>query len=278
MKITNLLTQYCSDMTFKNYSNTTIDMYSNIVLKFMTDFSLKFFNPSRINSELIKSWIKDNSKSTSDLKIKIGALKTFYKYTVKQPLKFKYIEYPRTEKRSPIILSHKEIKKLFEVCTNVKHKMIMYIAYGTGARVSEILNMKMADIDRTNFVIHVMNGKGNKQRQLTLKPKLLSKLDEYLKMYNPKEYLFNGQNNSLQYTASSINQFLKKYAKLADIKKRIHIHLIRHNFATHSLDAGENLYIIQKILGHSSPKTTANNYLHMSSKIVANAYSPIEAL
>lgn len=122
-----------------------------------------------------------------------------------------------------------------------------------------------------------MDGKGNKQRQLTAKPKLIDIVDKYTSIYNPNIYLFNGQND-IKYTSTSINQFIKKYAKLAGIKKRVYIHLLRHNYATHSLDAGENLYTIQKALGHSKPTTTANNYLHMSSKIIANAYSPIDSL
>lgn len=276
MKTTNLISQYCSDLRFKNYSENSVKLYYNVVFNFLNDFSSSYHSPERINAEIIKKWVKENSTSLSQLKIKIGALKTFYKYTVKQPLKFKYIEYPRQEKKSPIILSHEEIKRLFQACSNLKHKTIMYIAYGTGARVSEILEMHPEDIDRTNFVIHVMKGKGNKQRQLTLKPKLLTVIDEYISKYHPKEYLFNGQNNAHQYTESSINQFLKKYALIAGISKRIHIHLLRHNYATHSLDGGENLYTIQKALGHASPTTTANNYLHMSSKIIANAYSPID--
>lgn len=275
MKITELLSKLRYDMEFKNYAESSINLYINVVFRFLQDFSNDFAAPDRIKSDLIQSWIKEKATSTSDLKIKIGAIKTFYKLTVRQPLKFRFIEYPRTEKKSPIILSHDEIKVLFKACTNKKHKLIMYIAYGTGARVSEILNLKPCDIDYKNGVIHVMSGKGNKQRQLTLKPKLAELITEYISEYNPVEYLFNGQFSN-QYTASSINHFLKDYAAKAGIKKKIHIHLLRHNYATHCLDAGENLYTIQKSLGHASPKTTANNYLHMSSKIIANAFSPID--
>lgn len=277
MKITELLTRLRYDMEFKNYSESSIALYTNVVFRFLQDFSNDFASPDRIKSDLIQSWIKDKSTSTSDLKIKIGALKTFYKFTVRQPLKFRFIEYPRSEKKSPIILSHDEVKALFDACENVKHKLIMYIAYGTGARVSEILNLKMTDIDYENGVIHVMAGKGNKQRQLTLKPRLADSIRDYISVYNPNEYLFNGQFSS-QYSSSSINKFLKDYAKKAGIKKHVHIHLLRHNYATHCLDAGENLYTIQKSLGHASPKTTANNYLHMSSKIIANAFSLIDNL
>lgn len=277
MKITELLARLRSDMEFKNYAESSITLYTNVVFSFLQHFSKDFTTPDRIKSELIQNWIKEKSTSTSDLKIKIGALKTFYKFTVRQPLKFRFIEYPRSEKKSPIIFSHEEIKSLFDVCDNLKHKTIMYIAYGTGARVSEILNIRLTDIDYKNGVIHVMAGKGNKQRQLTLKPKLAKLIEDYISAYNPSEFLFNGQFSN-QYSSSSINQFLKDYASKAGIKKRIYIHLLRHNYATHCLDAGENLYTIQKSLGHASPKTTANNYLHMSSKIIANAFSPIDNL
>lgn len=276
MNIPKYINQYRSDLEFKNYSKVTVKNYACLVRLFLKYFEVQFDEPKKISEKFIKDYLKESS-SISVFKQNIGALKLFYQITIRQPLKFRFIEYPRPEKKSPIILSHDEIKALFNACENIKHKLIMYIAYGTGARVSEILNLRLTDIDYENGVIHVMAGKGNKQRQLTLKPRLADSIRDYISGYNPNEYLFNGQFSN-QYSSSSINQFLKDYAKKAGIKKRVHIHLLRHNYATHCLDAGENLYTIQKSLGHASPKTTANNYLHMSSKIIANAYSPIDNL
>lgn len=267
------ISKYRFDLEFKGYSKSSIELYVPIVFKFLSDFSDSFNEPKQIKSDTIKVWIKENSKSVSSLRIKIGALKTFYKYTVKQPLKFKYIEYPKKEYRSPIILDISEIQLLFDACTNEKHRCIMFVLYATGVRVSELLSIKLSDIDRANMVIHIMHGKGNKQRAVTMKQELLSIIEKYYRIYKPKEYLFEGVNYK-QYTESSIRQFLNKYASLAGIKKKVYPHLLRHCSFTHSLEAGENLYTIQKVAGHNNPKTTSI-YLHMSNKIIANAYSPI---
>ena len=274
MKISELTTKYRSELEFKNYSESSISLYVNVVYKFLHDFEGLFRSPEKIKTDIIKDWIRQ-APSASTMKIRIGALKNFYHRVVRQPLKFKYVEYPKKEIKHPIILSQEETQKLFDACTNHKHKTILYVAYATGVRVSELLAIKLADIDRANGVIHILNGKGSKQRQVTMKPELVGIITKYWREYKTKEYLFEGQFGG-KYTASSINQFLKKYAILAGIKKNVHIHLLRHLYASHSLESGENLYVTQKALGHSSPKTTADIYYHISPNIIANAFSPIQ--
>lgn len=276
MKINELLLSYRSELEFKNYSENSINLYIREVYNFLKDFDNTYSDPSRINIDIIKEWLKQ-SPSISTLKIRISALKNFYQRVIHQPLKFRYVEYPKKEIRHPIILSTEEMQRLFDTCTNIKHKTIILVAYSTGVRVSELLNIKLSDIDRANGVIHIMHGKGNKQRQVTMKDELLRVIEKYYRQYKPKEFLFEGQMGG-QYTASSINQFLKKYASMAGIKKNIHIHLLRHQYTSNSVEFGKDIYATSKILGHKKVTTTAEIYCHINPNVIKNAYSPIQSL
>lgn len=253
MNISKLSTDLCKEMELKNYSIRSISMYESVIVDFLKDFETIYTSPERITSEDIKQWLIQ-SPSISTFRIRLGALKVFYTKVVKQPLKFKYVDYPRPEKKHHILLSTEEMIRLFKTCQNKKHYCIMLVAYSTGVRVSELLNIKLTDIDRANGVIHITKGKGGKGRQVTMKPELLTVIEDYYREFEPSIYLFEGNSTDNKYTPSSINQFLKKYAAEAGIKKNIHIHLLRHQYATDCLDNGENLYITQKALGHTSPK------------------------
>lgn len=263
---------FTKELDRRKYSPMTIKNYASNLGVFFNFFRHKE-HPSHLNESDIKEYLSSFSQSNTQ-RSHHGAIKKYYEICLKQKNKFKYIPYCNKEQKHAIILSQEETQKLFDSCSNLKHKTIMYVAYATGVRVSELLSIKLSDIDRANGVIHIMNGKGSKQRQVTMKPELLKIISDYWRKYKTKEYLFEGQFGG-KYTASSINQFLKKYAQIAGIKKNVHIHLLRHLFATHSLEAGENLYTTQMALGHSSPKTTADIYYHISPNIIANAYSPI---
>ena len=274
MNISTWINSFEKDMRVLGDANNTQFNYLSQIRQFLGYFEkLGLTSPERINAESVKEYlllkIKPNTQRHAH-----SAIKHFYKLTIHQEFKFKYIPYTKKEKSYPIILSKEETQKLFNACDNVKHKTIMYVAYATGVRVSELLGIRLCDIDRPNMVIHIMHGKGAKQRQVTMKSELLKIIEDYWRIYRTKEYLFEGQLGG-QYTASSINQFLKHYAQKAGIKKKVHIHLLRHLYATHSLEAGENLYVTQKCLGHSNPATTANIYYHISPHLIANAYSPI---
>jgi site-specific recombinase XerD len=272
MEIVKTSEKFVQWMQVKKFAWTTIESYSTQLKSFLAYFK-DVPRPIEISSQQIMDYLLTKIKSNTQRHAH-SAIKLFYTNTVGQPLKFKHIPYAKKEKSFPIILSQEETQRLFDACKNNKHKTIMFVAYSTGVRVAELLAIKLSDIDRANGVIHIMHGKGAKQRQVTMKPELLKIIEIYYREYKPKLYLFEGQAGG-KYTSSSINQFLKKYASIANIKKNVHIHLLRHLFATHSLEAGENLYITQKALGHASPKTTADIYYHISSNIIANAFSPI---
>ena len=205
-----------------------------------------------------------------------NSLKLFYKFTIKQPLKLKNIEYPRSEKKLPIVLSQNEIQRMFDVCDNLKHKVILGILYSCGLRVGELINLKWSHIDRSRMVINVVGGKGAKDRQVMLSETILRLLEKYYYEYRPKEYVLNGQFD-LQYSERSVGQVVKQLARKAGIKKQVWTHLIRHCSFTHMVEQGVDINLIQRIAGHNSPKTTAI-YTHISDSIVSKIYSPINSI
>lgn len=268
--------QFKKDMTVKNYDNDdTIPNYGNQILLFLKFFESEYNHPKHIPAEKVKDYLL-TKVNINTRRHAHSAIKLFYRLTAHQEFKFRFIEYAKREHTPIIILSIDEIQRLINVCSCLKHKAITVFTYSTGVRVSELLNIKLKDIDPSNGVVHIVNGKGKKARQVTMKPELYSFLLRYLSQYDPKEYLFENDITHRQYTESSINQFLKKYAKLAGINKKVHIHLLRHNYTTDSIDNGAELYQVSKALGHSSTKITETTYIHCSSKLIANAYSPIQ--
>lgn len=142
------------------------------------------------------------------------------------------------------------------------------MAYSTGIRVSEVINLKIENVDSKRMIINILNSKGRKERTVPLSKNILDLLRNYYKVHQPKEYLFNGQ-KSLQYSDASCNKIIKKY-----IGKQYHFHLLRHSCATTLLEAGVDLRIIQKLLGHSSIKTT-EIYTHVSTNLLTNIQLPI---
>lgn len=272
MNIPKYLIAYRKDLELKAYAYNSIENYCSQVKAFLHHFDNKFTEPSKINEAAIKEWLLQ-AKSINGRKHRISAVKLFYHYTIRQPLKFKYIEYPRSEKKLPIVLSQDEIKRIINACDNLKHKAIIYLLYSTGMRVGEVINLKPEHIDSSRMIINIIAGKGMKDRQVMLDESVLKLLREYYRKYKPKEYLFNGQFSN-QYTASSINQFLKMYAAKAGISKRIHAHLLRHCSFTHLVEQGTDINLIRVLAGHNNVRTTSI-YTHLSHNLISNIPSPI---
>jgi len=267
MQIPKFVEMYRKDLQLKSYSENTIKNYSYQVEMFLKNQVNQFTEPSKINEKAIKDWLLQ-FKTRNAMCHAISALKLFYKITIKQPMKFKYIEYPRSEKKLPRVIEKQFLLDKLAIIQNTKHKAILTLAYSTGMRVSEICNLKIADIDSKRMIITIRQSKGRKDRIVALSQKVLELLREYFLEYHPKEYLFNGQFD-LQYSSTSCNQIVKKY-----LGKEYHFHLLRHSNATALLEAGTDLRIIQKHLGHSSSKTT-EIYTHVSTNILQSMALPI---
>ncbi len=275
MDIGKYLQLYSEELTRKGFRKNSIENYVSCVSVFLHQLNNKVTKPSEINEQDIKDFLR-SFKTHNTQRAYHSAIKCFYKYVVKQPNKFKYIEYCKRDRRLPIVLSQEEIKAIFDACINLKHKTILYLLYSCGLRISELINLKIKDIDSTRSVIYIRDAKGGKDRQVPLHEKLLNQLRSYYKMYKPIDYMFNGQESNM-YSEASVRQFINKYAVVAGIKKNVTPHLFRHSCFTNMVEGGVDTSIIQKIAGHSNIKTT-HLYTHISSTVINKVYNPISAL
>jgi site-specific recombinase XerD len=274
MNIPKYIEQYRKDLKFKNYAENSIGNYVSQVLSFLNYFDVKFTEPCKINETAIKDWLM-LAKTINSRKHQISAVKLFYIHTIKQPLKFRHIEYPRSEQKLPQPLSEAEVRLLFKHCDNLKHKAILSLLFMCGMRVGEVINLKPENIDRFNMVIKVVGGKGNKDRIVPMSEDLLKLLETYYRQYKPKEYMFNGQFTN-QYSDRSVNEFMKQIGLKAGIKKNLHSHLGRHSCFSQMLSNGTDMAIIQRIAGHQSQKTTSI-YAKVTSTII-NKTTPYQNL
>ena len=186
------------------------------------------------------------------------------------------IERPRKENYLPEVLSEEEITSILKAISNLKHKAIIMVIYSGGLRISELINLKVKDIDSDRMQIRISQAKGKKDRYTLLSNKTLLILRKYFTEYKPKEWLFEGVSGG-QYADSSIYSIFKKAIASANIKKKVSIHSLRHSFATHLLENGTDLRYIQNLLGHSSSKTT-EIYTHITVKGFDLIKNPLDKL
>lgn len=271
MEITNTLKSFEAEITRKGYRPESISNYVSCVTKFMYHFKDKL-TAKHINEQDIKDFLSQFKEHNTQRGYH-SAIKCFYKYEIKQPNKFKYIEYCKRNRKLPIVLSVSEMQRLVFACSNIKHKTIICLMYSTGMRVGEVINLKLQDIDQERRIIMVRDAKGGRDRQVTLDPLFFELFKLYHNQYLPKEFVFEGQKEPY-YSQRSIAEFLQKYANLAGINKRVYPHLIRHTYATHLLEKGTELSLIQHVLGHQNIRTT-QGYTHISNNLIAQIKSPL---
>lgn len=275
MNIPKYIDLYRKELEFKNYAKNTIENYCSQVYCFLKYFDSKFTEPAKINETELKQWIASGN-TTNSVKHRISALKLFYIHTIRQPLKFKYIEYPRANKKLPIVLSKEEIQRMFDVCQNLKHKVILALLYSTGMRVSELINLKWQNIDRSRGIINIIGGKGNKDRQVMLSKDIIPLLETYYYQYKTKTFVLAGQFSD-QYSAKSVLEVMHQLSQKANINKNVYTHLIRHCSFTHLVEAAIDINHIQRLAGHSNVKTTMG-YLQISSNLISAIPSPINSI
>ena len=222
-------------------------------------------------------WFRNQPKwsATSQNQL-ISAIKFFYEQLLKRPADS--YDLPRAQKpeQLPTVFDESEILAIIKATDNLKHKTILCLAYAGGLRISEIINLKINDVDSKRMVITLRQAKGNKDRQVMLSEKLLIMLRAYYKEYEPKLWMFEGQ-MGVQYSTRSISKVMQQCKAKANVKKKGSIHAIRHSFATHLLEGGTDLLSIKALLGHNSLRTTMQ-YTHVSKKHISKIQSPLDKL
>ena len=206
----------------------------------------------------------------------INSIKFFLEWIKKEDRQVYHVERPRAERLLPTVLSEDEVMGMLRVAVNLKHKCIICMLYSAGLRRGELLNLKSADIDHKRNMIVVRRGKGYKDRVTLLSQVAYMLLLKYLDVYQPKEFLFEGENNQ-RYSERSVNSIVKSAARKAGILKNVSPHTLRHSFATHLLEHGTDLRYIQALLGHESSKTT-ERYAHVTKKGFEQVISPLDNL
>ena len=251
---------------YLNYSNKTKDIYIHYIKKFLSSINKQVIH---LNSKDFQTYL-DNYKftSTSQQNQVINAIRFLYKFGLDKKYDKVSFKRPKKEKKLPKVIDGDFIKLKLSKIENLKHKTVLSLTYSVGLRVSEVINLKIEDIDSKRMIIHIKNAKGKKDRIVPLSENILVLLRTYFKEYRPTEYLFNGQNN-LKYSSGSCNKIVKKY-----LGERYHIHQLRHSCFTHLLESGSDLRIIQSIAGHNSSKTT-EIYTHISKKLLNKVVLPI---
>jgi site-specific recombinase XerD len=260
------------------YSENTIKTYSYSFEEYINYFYERNYEELGENeiTEYLRHLVIERKVSNSYQNQAINAIKFYYEKVLGQAKKVYAIERPRTEKKLPEVLSNSEIEDLFNVTKNLKHKAILMLCYSAGLRVSELIALKIKDIDSDRMQIRIVQSKGKKDRYTLLSAKMLALLREYFIVFKPVEFLFEGLNGG-QYTARSVQQFMAVSVKAAGIKKQVSVHSLRHSFATHLLENGTDLRYIQTLLGHESSKTT-EIYTHVTTKGFSQIINPLDRL
>ena len=266
-------------LLLKSYSPNTIKTYCNEfsqLLYLLKDTSVGTLTPERLRSYILYC-VTTLKLSENLIHSRINAIKFYFEQVLHYD-KFFFYEIPRPQKKLslPKVFSKKDIAKIFAVVENPKHKLMLKLCYGMGLRVSEIVNLKIANIDSGRMLAHIEAAKGKKDRYVTLPSSILDDLRNYYRVYRPKVYLFEGQYGG-QYAIRSVQAVFKNAMQKAKINKTVGIHGLRHSYATHLLESGTDMAFIQKLLGHKDIKTT-EIYAKVSDRQLGKVKSPLDDL
>ena len=269
---------YTEKLKELRYSKNTLEVYTDLFEEFINYYP--DLAPENISEEEIIAFLRylvnDRKISTSYQNQSINSIKFYYERVLGGKRKIYLIERPRKETYLPEVLSEEEVAAIVKAITNIKHKAIIMTIYSGGLRISELIYLKVKDIDSQRMQIRLEQAKGKKDRYTLLGTKTLEILRKYFLEYKPKVWLFEGAKGE-QYSQKSIQMILKKAVEKAEIKKHITVHTLRHSFATHLLEAGTDLRYIQNLLGHSSSKTT-EIYTHITTKGFDQIKNPLDRL
>lgn len=268
--------QYRQILTNAEYSEKTRMMYLSTFMRFLAHFNYK--HPSFISDEEIKEYmIMHRDKSASHQDNLVNTFKFFFEKVHNQTLSDKYVLRPRRGFHLPDYFSREEISAMLKTTSNIKHKLIIAIAYTAGLRRKEVQNLKLADVDLKNNRLFIRDSKGKKDRYTLFSRHLHDLFTNYLKEYHPKIYVFESTKPGIKYSTTSMAQVLKNMAKAAGIQRKVHLHMLRHSFATHLLEDGRDIRYVQELLGHRSIKTT-ERYTHIISDALSTVTSPFDRL
>ena len=267
-----------TDLRIRNYAERTQEAYIARVAEMARDLGR---SPDALSGEEVREYLRylkeERGVSRSWFAQVAGALRFLYRETLNRPEMVPHIPYPRLKRRHPVVLSPEEVARLLKAIRNLKHRTVALVLYGAGLRLSEALALELRDIDSQRMVITVRHGKGDADRQVTLSAVLLEALRTYWLAYRPARCLFPGGDPEKPLVSSTIQRALKAARVRAGIAKPAGPHVLRHSYATHLMEAGTDLRVIQTLLGHRSLRTT-QIYTHVATERLRGTRSPLDAL
>ncbi len=276
--MTKLRQRMLEDMQIRNLAMATQKRYVDRVAAFAKYFQR---SPEQLGSEQIRKYqiylLNEKKLSSSTLNVTVCALRFLYKITLKRDWDISRIPHARRERKLPVVLSPEEVAQFLHAVKSVKYRAILITAYSAGLRVSEAVRLNVRDIDSKRMVIRVEQGKGRKDRYVMLSPRLLDLLREYWKSYRPVDWLFPGRDRRRPTSPETVRKVCRRAASASGLTKRVTPHTLRHSFATHLLEAGEDLRKIQLLLGHRSVASTAR-YTHVAVNNIHQIASPFDSL
>jgi integrase/recombinase XerD len=271
--------QYTDLLQLKGYSPRTIEVYGNefhLLLRLLKKTTVGSLTKEQVQAYML--WLlKRKRYSYTHLHTTINALKFYLEQVQGRAKEFYDLPRPQKPLKLPPVLGEEEVVRVIQKTANLKHRTLLLTAYSAGLRVSELVNLRVRDIDSGRMLIHIHEGKGGKDRMVQLSQVLLETLRAYYKQYKPKEYLFEGDKAGEPYSSRSAQAVLKQAKLGAGIKKKGSIHMLRHSYATHLLESGTDIRYIQDLLGHNSIKTTLR-YTHVSKLKLERIISPADRL
>jgi integrase/recombinase XerD len=276
--MTTLREKFIQQMLLKGYSQRTIRTYTSLLSGISRHYRC---SPELITLDQIREYLQENitvvKRSKSWVNQLISAMKLLYCEVLQRDWSYLDIPRPRRDKKLPVVLSRAEVEKILSAHKNLKHKAILLTTYSAGLRLSEVCHLKISDIDSSRMLIRVNHSKGNKDRYSLLSPVTLNLLRIYYKKYHPGLWLFEGTLKGTSISVRTVSTVFKNALVKAEVNRQVGIHCLRHSFATHLLEQGVALPVIQQILGHKSLKTTSG-YLHVQQYTIQGVKSPVDSL
>ncbi|MGD9678661.1 MAG: site-specific tyrosine recombinase/integron integrase [Vulcanibacillus sp.] len=277
LSIKNLLIDMEKQLRLRGYSTKTQKSYLGHIYR-LSLFYKK--HPKEYNNEELQKYLlnllHNEKKSHSYVNQAVSAIKFLYTVVLNKMININ-LPRPKKEYKLPDVLSQKEVMSLLKSIVNDKHRAILFVTYSSGLRVSEVVRLKIKDIDSSRMMIHIRQGKGKNDRYVILSEVALVELRKYIKKYRPLDWIFPGPEIDKHLTERSVQKIFEKARDNAKIKKNVSVHSLRHSFATHLLEGGIDLRYIQELLGHRNIKTT-EIYTHVSKKDISRIKSPLDQI
>ena len=265
------------DMTIRKFAPRTQDGYIRAVKNFSAFLGV---SPDMASFEDVRRYqlhLVSSGTGVPTINHGLTALRFLFMVTLRTPDVVAELPFIREPRRLPVVLSPQEVARLLDAAPGLKYKAALSVAYGAGLRASEVISLKIEDIDSQRMVIRVEQGKGRKDRYVMLSPHLLALLRAWWKMARPQGWLFPGQNRVNPLTTRQLNRACHAAARMAEIDKPVSLHTLRHSFATHLLEQNADIRVIQVLLGHKKLDTTAL-YTRVATKLIREVMSPLERL